>query len=141
MAPLSTPLWLQAPDGLLFMQTVAHRAWPYHFEPRGEDDWVARHFATGATMPSEGLLLHFQESAVVEEQWALSGLHAALTAEDWLRNFDRNRPTITMIFERTYGEQFRKWLVYWRLFFLACAETFAYNGADGGPNAELSPAT
>ena len=82
-------------------------------------------------MPSEALLLHFQEAAAVEDQWALSGLHCALTAEDWLRNFDRNRPTIRLLFDRAYGPaQCGKWLVYWRLFFLACAETFAYNGAS-----------
>lgn len=120
----------QAPEGLLFVQTIVHRAWPYHLEPRGEDDWLARHFATGATMPSDALVLHFQDSALVEDQWALSGLHCALTAEDWLRNFDRNRPTIKMLFDRVYGpERCGRWMVYWRLFFLACAETFAYNGA------------
>lgn len=81
-------------------------------------------------MPCANLLAFYQESVLLEDQWALSGLHCAMTAEDWLRNLDRNRPSIKMLFDRVYGsEQSGKWLVYWRLFFLSCAETFAYNGA------------
>ena len=33
--------------------------------------------------------------------------------------------------QRTYGDaQGLKWMVYWRLFYLACSELFNYNGGD-----------
>ncbi len=35
------------------------------------------------------------------------------------------------LFEATYGkEQALKWFVYWRLFYLACSELFAYRGGE-----------
>ena len=123
--------WL-APGGLLFLHIFVHRAWPYHFEAKGEDDWMARYFFTGGTMPSDALLLYFQEEGLaVADHWAVNGGHYALTSEDWLRNLDRNAAAVNVILERTYGRGQRvKWMVYWRLFFLACAEMFAFNGGE-----------
>ena len=122
--------WL-APDGLMFLHIFVHRAWPYHFEARGEDDWMARYFFTGGTMPSDSLLLYFAAPLAVENHWQVNGGHYALTSEDWLKNIDRNRAAVNVILERTYGKAQRvKWLVYWRLFFLACAEMFAYQGGE-----------
>ena len=35
------------------------------------------------------------------------------------------------LFEATYGKsQALKWFVYWRLFYLACSELFAYEGGE-----------
>ena len=94
--------WL-APEGLLFLHIFVHRAWPYHFEARGEDDWMARYFFTGGTMPCDSLLLYFADALAVENHWHVNGGHYALTSEDWLKNLDRNRAAVNVILERTYA--------------------------------------
>jgi cyclopropane-fatty-acyl-phospholipid synthase len=93
---------------------------------------MARYFFSGGTMPSDDLLLYFQEGGLgIESHWNVNGGHYALTSEDWLRNLDRNTGAAMPILEKTYGRAARtKWLVYWRLFFLSCAELFAYNGGE-----------
>jgi len=123
--------WLRS-GGALFVHIFVHKEWPYHFEARGEDDWMARYFFTGGTMPNDALLLYFQEGGLaIENHWRVNGGHYALTSEDWLKNLDRNTQAALPILERTYGRAQRtKWLVYWRLFFLSCAEMFAYNGGE-----------
>jgi len=123
--------WLKT-GGALFVHIFVHREFPYHFEVKGEDDWMARYFFSGGTMPSDPLLLYFQEGRLrIENQWRVNGVHYALTSEDWLRNIDRRRAQVLPILEATYGRlQRTRWLVYWRLFFLACAEMFAYNGGE-----------
>ena len=38
---------------------------------------------------------------------------------------------VIMFMQKTYGEdQGLKWMVYWRLFYLACSELFNYNGGE-----------
>lgn len=44
---------------------------------------------------------------------------------------DAAKRTIMPLFESTYGkDQALKWFVYWRLFYLACSELFAYEGGE-----------
>jgi cyclopropane-fatty-acyl-phospholipid synthase len=53
------------------------------------------------------------------------------TAEAWLSNMDKNKEKILPILEKTYGkENTTKWLVYWRIFFMACAELWGYNNGE-----------
>lgn len=121
--------WLR-PDGKLFLHIFTHSRFAYTFEHEGDDDnnWMARYFFTGGTMPSHDLLLHFQRDVILQRQWTVNGQHYAKTAEAWLANFDRHREAIRPLLAATYGqEQETRWLVYWRLFFLACAELWAYN--------------
>jgi len=118
--------WLE-PEGTLFVHVFAHRQYAYPFEVRDETDWMAKYFFTGGIMPSDALLLYFQEHLAIVDRWQLGGDHYRQTSEHWLQNMDRHRARIEPILASTYGaDQVRRWWVYWRVFFMACAELFGY---------------
>jgi cyclopropane-fatty-acyl-phospholipid synthase len=122
--------WLR-PGGLLFVHIFTHRTLAYHFVARDDSDWMARYFFTGGQMPSHELLMHFQERLTLVRDWKVSGTHYQRTAEDWLRNMDRNRAEILPLFRETYGEaNATKWWSYWRVFFMSCAELWGYRGGE-----------
>ncbi len=123
--------WL-TPEGSLFVHIFCHREFAYPFEVRGSNDWMAEHFFSGGIMPSRHLLHTFHDDLVVQEQWAVSGTHYQKTSEAWLENMDGDRDEISALFRETYGAgQERRWIVRWRVFFMACAELFGYqNGKE-----------
>jgi len=119
--------WLEA-DGALFVHHFSHRHLAYPYEDKGPGDWMARHFFTGGIMPSHDLLLRFDVAMRVEEQWRIPGRHYARTAEAWLSNMDANEAVVRSVFARTYGDQADRFWAYWRLFFIAVAELWSYQG-------------
>jgi cyclopropane-fatty-acyl-phospholipid synthase len=122
--------WL-APDGRLFVHIFTHRTFAYPYEDRGPSDWMARHFFTGGQMPSHDLLPAFDRDLTVVESWRLDGTHYARTLEAWLARMDAAHDAIMPIFRRVYGpEDATRWWHQWRVFFLACAELFAYRGGE-----------
>jgi cyclopropane-fatty-acyl-phospholipid synthase len=121
--------WLRD-DGLLFQHVFAHREYVYPFEDRGPSDWLTRHFFGGGMMPCHDLLDHLQIPFTVEQRWLVEGTHYGRTAEHWLDNLEARRKPVLAVFAATYGADLAQlWFQRWRLFFLACAEMFAY--ADG----------
>jgi cyclopropane-fatty-acyl-phospholipid synthase len=121
--------WL-VPDGKLFVHVFAHRAYAYPYHDRGPSDWMARHFFTGGQMPSHDLLRRFDHDLRVVEDWRLDGRHYARTLEAWLVRMDAAHGAILPIVRDVYGAaDAAGWWHRWRVFFLACAELFAY--ADG----------
>jgi cyclopropane-fatty-acyl-phospholipid synthase len=122
--------WL-VPGGRFFMHVFVHRSTPYAFVDRDASDWMSRHFFSGGMMPSDDLALRFQDDLRLIERWRWNGGHYAKTSEAWLANMDANRAALWPLFEQVYGAaQAATWWMRWRLFFLSCAELFAYEDGE-----------
>jgi cyclopropane-fatty-acyl-phospholipid synthase len=122
--------WLK-PGGSLFVHIFTHREFAYHYEDRGDSDWITRYFFSGGQMPSDDLLLYFQDDLTIDNHWIVSGTHYQQTAEAWLTNMDEHRDEILPILAATYGDtQVQRWWSYWRIFFLSCAELWGYRDGN-----------
>ncbi len=122
--------WL-TPAGKAFVHVFCHRATPYLFETDGAGNWMGRHFFTGGMMPSEELFSHFDEHLQIERQWRVSGSHYWRTCQEWLDNVDRHRHALLALFQRDLtAREAKVRLQRWRMFFLACAELFRYQGGN-----------
>jgi cyclopropane-fatty-acyl-phospholipid synthase len=120
--------WLN-PGGTLFVHIFTHKTYAYPFEVRDESDWMAKYFFSGGIMPSDDLLLYFQKDLTLADHWQVDGRHYSRTAEQWLANMDAHRADIQPILAETYGkDQVLRWWVYWRVFFMSCAELWGYAG-------------
>jgi len=114
-------------DGKLFVHIFSHKNLCYHYEDKDGSDWMTRNFFAGGIMPSNDLLLYFQRHLKIEKHWTVSGEHYGLTANHWLVNMDRNKNELMPILAETYGkDQALRWWCFWRLFFMACAELWAF---------------
>jgi cyclopropane-fatty-acyl-phospholipid synthase len=119
------------PGALLFVHIFTHQRFAYPYEVHGPNDWMAEHFFTGGVMPSDDLLLYFQDAFRIRHHWRFSGDQYRKTSEAWLERLDRHKPEILGIFAAVYGkDQARNWLQRWRVFFLACAEMFGYKSGN-----------
>lgn len=124
--------WLKQ-DGLFFCHIFSHIDMPYNFDEQGgSNNWMARYFFTGGTMPSDDLFLHFQEKMSIVDHWFLSGEHYAKTSEAWLKLMDSNYSQSLKVLTESYGskEQASVWINRWRLFYLSVAELFNYRQGE-----------
>jgi cyclopropane-fatty-acyl-phospholipid synthase len=121
--------WLKD-DGRLFVHIFCHREFAYLYETEGEDDWMGRYFFTGGIMPADHLLFYFNRQMGVDEHWRVSGRNYGMTCENWLRRQDEKRDQIMTILEKVYGSEANLWFQRWRIFFMACAELFSFNGGN-----------
>lgn len=120
--------WLN-PGGTLFVHIFTHHRFAYTFEVRDESDWMARYFFTGGIMPSDDLLHYFQKDLRLADHWHVDGRHYQLTSEAWLQKMDARREALMPVLAEAYGaEHATRWWVYWRVFFMSCAELFGYRG-------------
>lgn len=119
------------PDGMLFVHIFTHKEFAYKFEVKDETDWMSKYFFTGGIMPSDDLLFYFNDDLKVIDHWHVSGMHYHKTSEAWLQRMDANKAAIMPLFEETYGkDQALKWWVFWRIFFLSCAELWGFNNGE-----------
>lgn len=115
------------PGGKLFVHIFTHNRFTYYFDVKDSSDWMSRYFFTGGIMPSDHLLFYFNDHLHVKEHWHWDGTHYEHTANEWLRNMDKHKKEIMPVLENVYGnEEKQKWWVYWRVFFMACAELWGY---------------
>jgi cyclopropane-fatty-acyl-phospholipid synthase len=120
--------WLR-PEGKLFTHLFVNRFHMYPFETHGEDNWLGRHFFTGGLMPAANTLLYFQRDLQLEEVWHVQGTHYQRAANDWLRNQDARRDSVMRTLIQAYGpDNAALWFERWRIFWMACAELFGYDG-------------
>lgn len=117
------------PDGKVFVHIFCHANTPYDFAEG--DGWMAAHFFTGGTMLSSDLLLYFQDQLSVKRHWWVNGKNYAKTCEDWLLTMLEKKNEIWPGLEETYGkENSAIWWNRWQIFYMACAELFAWDGGD-----------
>ncbi|MEM9458997.1 MAG: cyclopropane-fatty-acyl-phospholipid synthase family protein [Myxococcota bacterium] len=117
------------PDGRVLVHIFCHRHVPYGFATEGASNWMGRHFFSGGIMPSDDLLLRCRSDLRVLRQWRWPGSHYQRTANAWLANVDRRRKQVRSIMRHTYGPAAAPvWQQRWRIFFMACAELFGYQG-------------
>ncbi len=120
--------WLK-PDGRLFLHHFSHREFSYPFVDEQQDDWMARHFFSGGLMPSHDMVQRLAVPLEVESSWAESGTHYAKTSEAWLSHLDQNREAALRILQEagySTRQDAERQVQRWRMFFLACAELFAF---------------
>ena len=115
-------------DGKLFVHIFTHRTLAYKYEVKDDSDWMSKYFFTGGIMPSNHLFFYFNDDMRIAHHWVVNGENYGKTSEAWLQNMDAHKKEIMPLLEGTYGTaQALKWWVYWRLFYMACAELFNYN--------------
>jgi cyclopropane-fatty-acyl-phospholipid synthase len=125
--------WLTT-DGKLFVHVFSHRTLLYPFETNGADNWMGRHFFTGGIMPAADTFLWFQRDLAIEQRWLLPGTHYARTANHWLLNQDAHQGAVLSLLEQEFGSSRARLLAQrWRMFFMACAETFAFAAGSEWP--------
>jgi len=116
--------WLE-PHGRFFAHIFTHREAAYPFTATGDDDWMARHFFTGGIMPSDHLLLYFQDHLRLLDHWRVDGRHYGKTARAWLDNLDANAAAARKALAPSNDapRMFHRW----RLFFIACEELWNFS--------------
>ena len=118
-------------QGKLFVHIFSHKELAYKFEVKDDTDWMSKYFFTGGIMPSDHLFHYFNEDMVVKKHWRVNGQHYEKTSNNWLSRMDENKEKIMPIFKETYGAgEEVKWWVYWRLFFMSCAELWAFKEGE-----------
>ena len=83
-------------------------------------------------MPSFDLPLMDQSCLQLLDRQVWDGTHYAKTSNAWLAKMDKRREELIPIFTEVYGVAGAPiWWQRWRIFFMACAELFAFrNGQE-----------
>ena len=111
-------------DGRVFLQILCHREYTYFMN---QNDWMARNFFTGGTIPSTKLFQFFNDHLKIKDTWYIRGTEYGKTLDAWLDELHTKKKTAMSIFKKTgYSDpnlEFQKW----RMFYLMSSESFSYN--------------
>jgi cyclopropane-fatty-acyl-phospholipid synthase len=124
-----THRWLKL-DGKMFIHIFTHKDVCYMFDVKDDTDWMAKYFFSGGIMPSDWLLHEFSHLFKVSQHWKVDGTHYAKTSEAWLSNIKKHKQEVLQLFKDTYSEDPQKWYVYWKIFFMSCAELWNYKNGE-----------
>ena len=94
---------------------------------------MTREFFSGGMMPCHDLLDHLDIPFEVAQRWRVDGHHYARTATDWLARLDAQRRPAEAVLANAMGSRRSEAtaaIERWRLFFIACAELFAWSGGE-----------
>lgn len=117
--------------GKIFIHIFTHKRYAYYFDVKDDSDWMSKYFFTGGIMPSDHLLMYFQDHFKIQQHWRVSGTHYEKTSNAWLAKMDQHKAEIMPLFAETYGkENAGKWWSYWRVFYMACAELWGYDKGE-----------
>jgi cyclopropane-fatty-acyl-phospholipid synthase len=114
-------------SGKMFIHIFSFRYTPYHFNKDDPEDWMAKHFFAGGTMPSHDLLPFCCGPFHIDKTWVIPGVHYGNTLRAWLRKMDNNKRSLFPVFRQVYNEKADDWWNNWRAFFIICEELFNYN--------------
>lgn len=119
--------WVK-PSAKIFIHHFAHKSLEYDFN--SDSSWMAKHFFSGGKMLRSDSLSDYLESGLaVVKQWHVNGRHYHRTCELWHQNLIKNKQEILAILAAT-PKLARLRYQYWKLFFLACSELFAFNDGN-----------
>jgi cyclopropane-fatty-acyl-phospholipid synthase len=118
------------PGASMFIHVFAHRNHFWAFEERGPGDWMTRYFFSGGVMPSHHEIGRLLGNVDVAQSWWVPGTHYERTLNAWLGLLDARRDEVTAILTPVYGPETAKWVQRWRMFFMASAEFFGYDGGS-----------
>ena len=122
--------WLKN-EGLFFMHVFAHKENPYYFDTDQKNAWMAKYFFTGGMMPNHNLFKDLNSDLNHKKSWMMPGTHYEKTSNAWLEKMDANKTEILDLFRNTHSKSIAKRKFnFWRLFYIACAEIFGYDGGN-----------
>lgn len=126
--------WL-TPEGRAFVHVFSHRRLAYRFE----GTWAAERIFTGGLMPSHDLMARFQRDLVLEDRWAVPGVHYSRTLDAWLERLDARKDEALELLRGAATAQgaggsaereARRLLGVWRLFILSTREIWGWRSGD-----------
>ncbi|PIA64715.1 hypothetical protein AQUCO_00100287v1 [Aquilegia coerulea] len=121
-------------EGLLFVDHLCHKVFPYHIEALDCDDWHSEyHFPKGSvTLLAASSLLYIQDNVSVVSHWILNGKHMARSLDEWQKNLLSNHDAAKdlLIFALGNKTAAEKCMNHYQTFHVAMSEQFSYKNGE-----------
>lgn len=116
--------------GKLFLHVLCHKKFAYVYDETDKRDWLAKHFFGGQVVPNEETLLYFDKDFQIEQRWRVPSQHMRRTCQAWLERMNTGKRELFAAFKQQYGKDAKKYWRYWRSFFIASDEIFAFKNGE-----------